>query len=139
MKVLCFDLATNYGYFDSYTEEGGSTKLNRESLFSDFHRNSFKLIRKYNCETIVFENAARQMGHAAYIFNGMKAILELHAYEQGLKLASIHVTTVKKLFTGDGRASKQDIIDKCKSLGYDPVDDNHADAIALYYAYKEKL
>ena len=43
----------------------------------------------------------------------------------------IPVGTIKKHITGKGNANKQAIINAVKALGFNPIDDNEADAIAL--------
>ncbi|NFV80018.1 hypothetical protein [Magnetospirillum aberrantis] len=41
-------------------------------------------------------------------------------------------STVKKHFTGHGDADKPAIIATCMNLGWNPIDDNHADSMALW-------
>lgn len=40
-------------------------------------------------------------------------------------------TQIKKLFTGNGRAEKEEMINRCKMLGYTPINDHAADAFAM--------
>jgi len=44
--------------------------------------------------------------------------------------------TVKKQFVGSGKATKEEMIAKAKTIVGDVVDDNHADAVAVYHTYK---
>ncbi|MBM3273404.1 hypothetical protein FJY94_09270, partial [Candidatus Kaiserbacteria bacterium] len=43
----------------------------------------------------------------------------------------VPVGTIKKHATGKGNAGKAEMIAAAKALGFAPVDDNHADALAL--------
>jgi Holliday junction resolvasome RuvABC endonuclease subunit len=45
----------------------------------------------------------------------------------------VAVGTIKKHATGVGYAGKQAVIDAMHALGFDPVDDNEADALALLH------
>ena len=47
--------------------------------------------------------------------------------------------TIKKYWTGSGRAKKPDMIAQAQREGYDVTDDNEADAIALYHYSQEVL
>jgi hypothetical protein len=47
--------------------------------------------------------------------------------------------TIKKFWTGSGRAKKPDMIAEAQKRGYELVDDNQADAVALYVYAQEVL
>jgi hypothetical protein len=50
----------------------------------------------------------------------------------------VHTATLKKFSTGSGRANKQDMIKAAKEQGWNPEDDNKADAcFLLEYAMNE--
>ncbi len=44
---------------------------------------------------------------------------------------SLHLSTVKKHFTGSGKAKKPDMIAAAQARGWAPTDDNQADALAV--------
>ena len=46
-------------------------------------------------------------------------------------LTSVPVGTIKRHVTGKGNADKQAVIAAVKALGFNPADDNEADALAL--------
>jgi hypothetical protein len=57
-------------------------------------------------------------------------------------LVTSHVVpalTIKKYWTGSGRAKKPDMIAEAQKRGYDIVDDNEADSVALYVYAQEVL
>jgi hypothetical protein len=43
------------------------------------------------------------------------------------------VGQIKKFWTGKGNATKDDMIAEARARGFDPVDDNEADALALLH------
>lgn len=49
------------------------------------------------------------------------------------KIYLLPPTTIKRIFTGSGAASKEQIILECKKRGYNPPNDNYADAYAAAY------
>lgn len=52
----------------------------------------------------------------------------------GIKAVGVGVGTIKKRATGNGRASKEEVIERAIAMGIHPVDDNEADAIAIMCA-----
>lgn len=49
-----------------------------------------------------------------------------------VRCAEHHLQSVKKFFAGSGNATKDDMIAAARRLGFDPKDDNAADAIGLW-------
>lgn len=62
---------------------------------------------------------------------GLHAMVELICVQRGIKLTEIEPRTLKKQFTGNGNAKKEDMIFRCKTIGQSVQDHNEADAIAL--------
>ena len=52
-------------------------------------------------------------------------------FEQQVPILPFGVKVIKKFITGNGNASKQDMIDAAVSIGFKPIDDNEADSIGL--------
>jgi hypothetical protein len=71
--------------------------------------------------------------YAMQIFGGFKAILLRFCEHHGLTYHGTNVSTVKKRWTGNGNANKAAMIARCRELGFNPEDDNEADAIALLH------
>lgn len=82
---------------------------------------------------IVYEAAlpAHKGAKAARLALGLAATVECLAYERGIACYEANNATIKKHATGNGHADKQDMINKALSLGWDVIDDNHADALWL--------
>lgn len=62
---------------------------------------------------------------------GLSASAERVGYVRELRVRTLHYSTVKKHFTGDGHAQKPAMVAEAKARGYVPHDDNAADAIAV--------
>ena len=58
-----------------------------------------------------------------------------------MPLRPVGVGTVKKHWTGRGNAKKHEMIEVARTKGFHPVDDNHADALAIlsYARHHEAL
>ena len=52
--------------------------------------------------------------------------------ELNIDMACYSATEIKKFATGKGNANKEAMIEAAKELGYNPKDDNEADAIHIY-------
>ena len=68
---------------------------------------------------------------AAHAYGGFMAHLTAWCEHHQIPYQGVPVGTIKKHATGKGNASKAEMIAAAKARGHDPVDDNHADALAL--------
>ena len=81
---------------------------------------------------IWFEEVRRHVGtDAAHVFGGLMASLTSWAELRGIPYQGVPVGTIKKYLTGKGNAPKQAMIDAARARGFNPADDNEADAIAI--------
>jgi len=81
---------------------------------------------------------ATSQAKAAKLLYGFHAVTEMVCCRFEVEVVDLHSATLKKYTTGDGRASKEDMIDAMIKIGYDPKTDHEADALALLtYAQKE--
>ena len=82
--------------------------------------------------TICYEEVRRHAGtDAAHVSGGLMATLTAWAELRGVPYQGVPVGTIKKNATGKGNANKQAMIDAARAKGFDPKDDNEADAIAI--------
>jgi Holliday junction resolvasome RuvABC endonuclease subunit len=65
------------------------------------------------------------------VYGGFLAMLEAWCAANNVPLKPVGVGTVKKHWTGKGNADKPMMIATAKAKGFHPVDDNHADALAI--------
>ena len=83
-------------------------------------------------EAIYFEEVRRHAGtDAAHVFGGLLAVLTSWGELRGVPYQGVPVGTIKKHATGKGNANKQAMIDAARKRGFNPADDNEADAIAI--------
>lgn len=69
---------------------------------------------------------------AARLAFGLMAITEAAIPDSSVRLfKEVHNGTLKKHFTGTGKAEKKHMIQACLERGWNPGDDNEADALAL--------
>lgn len=88
--------------------------------------------------TVVFEEVRRHRGtDAAHVYGGLMATLTKWCEANSIPYAGVPVGTIKKFWTGNGNASKIAMIEAAKKRGFDPSDDNEADALALLHYWSE--
>lgn len=144
-QVLALDIATRTGYFSlheagvwNFTE---SKRRNGNKMHGAFRTMLVSYIRNYDIKRIVAEDVAvnrhfydlRRLAELRGILLEVCDELDLPEPE------FINPATLKKWATGDGHATKAQMIAACKNkYGIVPVDDNAADACHLFYYYLRK-
>lgn len=142
--LLALDLATTLGWAYiispvhaplSGTHKIISTDKSSVGYFVAFEKFISDLIVLHNPDTIIFEapflGKIRNLNTARKLI-GLCILTELVAHKKGVpEIREVNNSSVKKFFTGNGRADKKDMIFKCRSKGWDPQDDNEADALAI--------
>jgi Holliday junction resolvasome RuvABC endonuclease subunit len=98
----------------------------------DFYRWLTQLIQEYAISQVYFERVYAHSGsEAAHLYGYFMHTLAAVCEELHVKCTGIPVTTIKKYATGSGRATKGEMMDFAKRRGFNPVDDNAADALAI--------
>ena len=81
---------------------------------------------------VYFEEVAAHRGvAAAHAYGGFLAHLTALAEATKTPYRGVPVGTIKRHATGRGNVDKQAVIAAVRALGFDPADDNEADALAL--------
>jgi hypothetical protein len=81
---------------------------------------------------VYFEEVAAHRGvAAAHAYGGFVAHLTAWAEATKTPYRGVPVGTIKRHVTGKGNAGKDAVITAVRALGFDPADDNEADALAL--------
>ena len=81
---------------------------------------------------IYFEEVRRHAGtDAAHIYGGLLATLTSWCEQRGIAYQGVPVGTIKRFIAGKGNADKTAVIAAVRARGYQPADDNEADAIAI--------
>ena len=84
-------------------------------------------------DAVYFEEVRRHAGtDAAHIYGGFLADADrLVRGSRGIAYQGVPVGTIKRFATGKGNADKQAMIAAMRERGFEPADDNEADAIAI--------
>jgi len=147
MNLLTLDLATKTGWA---AKEAGAPVVSGVQVF-DVRRGESPGMRFLKCRSwlkdisamvrpnvIVYEQAHHRGGAATACGVGLVTVVLEFTAQHEIETMPVHSATLKKWATGSGRANKGDMIKNCISRGYQPQDDNEADAILLLlYAIEE--
>jgi Holliday junction resolvasome RuvABC endonuclease subunit len=81
---------------------------------------------------VYFEEVRSHRGvAAAHAYGGFLAHLTAWAEANKIPYVGVPVGTIKRHIAGKGNADKEAVIVAVRALGFDPADDNEADALAL--------
>jgi Holliday junction resolvasome RuvABC endonuclease subunit len=141
-KILALDLGTKTGWaiksenhqIDSGTEIFKSSRFEGGGMRYLRFKNWLEEINKLSggIDQIYFEEVRRHVGvDAAHAYGGFLAHLSAWCEDKNIPYLGIPVGTIKKHIAGKGNANKQAVINAVKNLGFNPADDNEADALAL--------
>lgn len=83
-------------------------------------------------EAVFVEEVRRHAGvDAAHAYGGFLAHVTAWCEQHAIPYEAVPVGTIKRHVTGKGNAGKEAVIAAVRELGFDPVDDNEADALAI--------
>lgn len=83
-------------------------------------------------QVVYVEDVRRHVSNlSARVYCGYLAMLEAWCAANNVRLEGVGVGTIKKAFTGNGRADKAQMIAEAKRRGFTVTDDNESDAVAL--------
>jgi Holliday junction resolvasome RuvABC endonuclease subunit len=139
MRTLALDLGTATGYAIEKDDQItiGTKKLRHDRHASgvralDFYRWLTQMIQEHSIDQVYFERVYAHSGtEAAHLYGYFMYTLAAVCEELHVKCTGIPVTTIKKYATGNGRATKEEMVDFARRCGFNPVDDNAADALAI--------
>lgn len=102
--------------------------------FVRFRRWLDEMQSTYPVERVVFEEVRRHVGtDAAHVYGGLMATLQAWCEDKSIPYEGVPVGTIKRGWTGKGNAPKEAMIAEAVRRGFAPIDDNEADAIALWH------
>ena len=141
--ILALDLGTQTGWsllhhdgiitsgtlsFKNDRYQGGGMRYLRFCRWLD----DVKTLAGGTLAEIYFEEVRRHLGvDAAHAYGGFLATLTAWCEGEGVPYQGVSVGTIKYHATGKGNANKQEVLASMKARGYQPHDDNEADALAL--------
>lgn len=83
---------------------------------------------------VYFEEVRRHRGvDAAHVYGGLLAHLTAWCEARSIPYAGVPVGTIKAHATGKGNASKEMMIAAMRAKGFNPADDNEADALSILF------
>lgn len=145
MSVLALDLGTKTGWAlqtDSGIDSGTVSFATKRNEGGGMRYLKFKRwlteIKQKGVTEIYYEEVRNHAGiTAAHVYGAFEGHLTAWCEHHQIPYESVPVGTIKLDACGNGRASKIDMINKAKLIGFNPSDDNEADAIHLLrYALK---
>ena len=146
IKILALDLGTKTGWALFQQNEGntgyqvfsGTINLKNDRFqgggmrFLRFRNWLDDINYQKDITSVHFEEVRRHLGtDAAHVYGGFLATLTSWCEDHNLPYQGVPVSHIKLHATGKGNASKQEVIEAVRALGYHPQDDNEADALAL--------
>ncbi len=143
MVILALDIASKTGWAvvdeNGKIIESGVEKFSgntRGEKLSSFCAWLYFTCKSFNPSCIVAEKPFFR-GAGTRLLMPMVGLAEMSAHRSNAAFLEVANPTIKKYITGNAKAEKQEVISAINALGYEPEDDNEADAIALaLYAYQ---
>jgi hypothetical protein len=142
MNILAIDLGTTTGW--ALGARDGSVKGGSQSFAPakcGGYGQRWLAFRQFLTDTgraagevhaVYYEDVKRHEGVlAAHAYGGFLAMLQAWCASNRIPMYPAGVGVVKKHWTGKGNANKALMIESAKARGHHPVDDNHADALAI--------
>jgi len=143
MSMLCLDLGTKTGWClaRGTTILGSGTENFKTDRFSSAGMRFLRL-RKFldemmltaPIERVFYEEVRRHRGATdAHYYGGFWGTLTSWCEDHCISYEGIPVGTIKKTVTGYGNANKTAMIKAMHDKGHEPLDDNEADALSIFY------
>lgn len=141
-SVLALDLGTKTGFavrsngaIVSGTQNFSPTRFDSSAMrYIRFRRFLAELDAADPVAQIGYEEVRNHAAvGAAHVYGGFMSTLQVFAEERGIPLEAHPVGAIKKFWTGSGSAPKGKMIAVAKAQGFNPKDDNEADALAILH------
>ena len=137
-NILCLDLGTQMGWALK-NADGGMASGSVNLLPDRSMRPGVRFLNMMNwlnslskVHEVYFERVCGHKGtHAAHVYGGFMAVLMTWCEQRKAKYKGVLVPHIKRNITDNSKATKAEVIEAVKKLGYEPTDDNEADAIAI--------
>jgi hypothetical protein len=141
INILALDLGTITGWamrVDGKVSSGSQTFKTTHFDCAACKYTHFQrwLWEKASCklDAVVYEAVRRHKGTiAGQTYGGFMATLQMWCDGEGICYEGVPVGTIKRFATGNGNASKLDMVNAMERRGHKPHDNNEADALALLH------
>lgn len=139
VNTLALDLGTHCGFALStrdglleYGTEKFQPKRDPGERWTNFRAWLSKLIAERHIAVAYYEDVRRHTAtDAAHVYGGFLAMLQMVCAQHRVRLEKVGVKQAKKAWTGNGNSGKDAMIAEAKRRGFNPTDDNEADALAI--------
>jgi len=140
MNILALDLATKTGWAAYHGGCGGAMNSGIQDFTLKRGESPGMKFLRFRAwldvmqallnpiDVIYYEQAHHRGGAATQSAYGFVTDVLAFAAQHNIQTSAIHTGTLKKYATGKGNAKKPEIIAAAWALGWDPKDDNEADA-----------
>lgn len=144
MKVLTFDLSSSIGWATNISQRHGwqhnlvafgtfVVDGIRPEKFAAFEIWCEQMVDNLRPDLVVYERPFVRGQAATRMGWGFAGICEAVAVNSRANVEDAEVKTVKRFWTGDGNAKKEDMIAAAWAFGIDPQNDHEADAVAILH------
>lgn len=139
-KLLCLDLGSTLGW---------AVLTGRDQVFSGSVEFKGTLSRRLydfwvwlgqrmSVEKLVYERPFAMADNANASLHGMAGIVQMTAYDHEIPFTCFSPKEIKKFVTGNGKASKEDVVAAVSKVYGRVHDHNEADALALLSYVRSK-
>lgn len=145
VSILALDIATRTGFCYG---KGKNLKFGHYSIPKKYNYDGIKfynfsiwvqrMIEQTKPEAIAIEKPFVR-GYSTFYLFGLCAVAEAVAASFDIPIMKVTPNTIKKSFTGNGKASKLDMLNCALDMGYNVTVDDEADAIALHQYVQTQL
>lgn len=145
MNILALDIATTTGWATEHASGTWNLKPARGESEGmrvvRFRAKVKEIIESMNINLVSYERPAGQHKSSIMVASEMVGVLKTLCEDLNVEYASYSATEIKKHFTGKGNANKDAMVAEAirKFPDVTIIDDNHADALALYDLTKKDL
>lgn len=144
MRLLALDLANKTGWAHSNGASGTQAFTPRRGdspgmRWIEFRAWLCRLLDAAPADVIVYEQAHHRGGAATHVAHSLISCVETVAAERGIEVTSRHTATIKMHALGSGRGGKPEMVAAALERGWNPQDDNEADALWLLDLVKREL
>lgn len=139
-NVFALDIATNCGF--SNHEISGSINLSKgitQNRIYNLYWFLHDVKMSYDFDTLAVERVSGMHKLPLIVMAQLRGVVEFFCFNNDIAIVEYSSKEIKKFYTGKGNASKQLMIDTFISKeNKEPINDNEADAKAIYLLHLEK-
>ena len=143
LRILALDIATKTGWKTESASGVWDFKLKRGESYGmrvvKFKAAVREMIDLENINLVSYERPAGMHKSSIMVASEMVGVLQDLCIEKGVEITNYAATEIKKFATGKGNSGKPIMLQAAIDLGFNPQDDNEADAIHLYRLTKSYL